>query len=333
MTRGLRTWIRQPLQICFRGQEKQILLHAQDTEFATSKENITMPNQTLPTTTTRLSLKGKSYWIIVFWIQKTDKCRFYRSVFEKVVKFLDMFYEGDLPLRNGTDLVEKFKNYFSKEKFEEDLSNFTSGKKRKSDKEDKSETNQEKQKMELLRHRVKEIITEYPFFTKAEQFFVRVLEVGQSRRCCLITSNDTVFALTERCRCLPHRTCRREHADRAILHERATCSRKVKTNTRKPQEISFVVFNWDLEGSSSSSAWSRNEGKRGKALKRKVIFKNYLTTASVYLGILLLGSSPWSGTRIHKHRPNEREIRRNTGYVLQCSSETSFFEAQAPNWR
>jgi hypothetical protein len=47
-----------------------------------------------------------------------------------------------------------------------------------------------------------------------------------------------------------------------------------------------------LEGSSSSSAWSRNEGKRGKALKRKVIFKNYLTTASVYLGILLLGPSP-----------------------------------------
>jgi hypothetical protein len=27
-----------------------------------------------------------------------------------------MFYEGDLPLRNGTDLVEKFKNYFSKKK-------------------------------------------------------------------------------------------------------------------------------------------------------------------------------------------------------------------------
>ena len=37
--------------------------------------------------------------------------------------------------------------------------------------------NYDKIKMELLKPRVKEIITKYPFFTKADKFFLRMLEV------------------------------------------------------------------------------------------------------------------------------------------------------------
>ena len=68
---------------------------------------------------------------------------------------------------------------FQPRKNEEDLVNLTtSGKKKKCDEQTISETNAEKLKMELLKHRVQEIVTKYPFFTKAKQFFARMLRVG-----------------------------------------------------------------------------------------------------------------------------------------------------------
>ena len=103
------------------------------------------------------------------------------SVFEKVVVFLDKFYDGDLPLRNESEIIKKIEEKFSQDTFETDIHNYVNSKSKKSKKSDKSkgisEVDYEKIKMELLKPRVKEIITEYPFFTKAEQFFLRMLEV------------------------------------------------------------------------------------------------------------------------------------------------------------
>ena len=84
MTRGLRTGIRQPRQICFRGQEKKILLHAQDTEFATSKGDFMMPNQTSPTTTTRLSIEGKCDIALFSEFKKFNESRFLSQCLQKL---------------------------------------------------------------------------------------------------------------------------------------------------------------------------------------------------------------------------------------------------------
>jgi len=114
-------------------------------------------------------------------IKYSDHMQFVLSVFEKVVVYLDKFYDGDLPLRNENEIIKKFEEKFSQETLEEDLNNYISSKSKKSKKSDKSkgisEVDYEKIKMELLKPRVKEIISEYPFFTKAEQFFLRMLEV------------------------------------------------------------------------------------------------------------------------------------------------------------
>ena len=129
--------------------------------------------------------------------------------------------------------------------------------------------------MELLRHRVKEIITEYPFFTKAEQFFVRVLEIGLARRCCLITSNDTVFSLDNtNMQVFTSLNVSKVTLGSSQFSKESNLLKEIKTNTGKLKEISFVVFNRDLEGFASSSTCSRNEGKRGKCLKRKEMLKN-----------------------------------------------------------
>ena len=100
------------------------------------------------------------------------------SVFEKVVAFLDKFYDGDLPFRNESEIIKKFEEKFSQETFETDIQNYVNSKSKKSKKsEGMAEVDYERIKIELLKPRVKEIITEYPFFTKAEQFFLRMLEV------------------------------------------------------------------------------------------------------------------------------------------------------------
>ena len=84
-------------------------------------------------------------------------------------------------MRNESEIIKKFEEKFSQDTFETDIENYVNSKSKKSKKSDKnegmSEMDYEKIKMELLKPRVKEIITEYPFFTKAEQFFLRMLEV------------------------------------------------------------------------------------------------------------------------------------------------------------
>ena len=45
------------------------------------------------------------------------------SVFEKVVIFLDRFYDGDLPLRDENEIIKKIEN-FSPDNFEADIHNY-----------------------------------------------------------------------------------------------------------------------------------------------------------------------------------------------------------------
>ena len=108
------------------------------------------------------------------------------SVFEKVVVFLDKFYDGDVPLRNESEIIRKFEEKISQDTFVVDIQNYINSKSKKSKKSEKiegmSQADYERIKMQLLRSRVQEIITEYPFFTKAEQFFLRMLEVRITKK-------------------------------------------------------------------------------------------------------------------------------------------------------
>jgi hypothetical protein len=102
-------------------------------------------------------------------------------VFEKVVIFLDKFYDGDLPLRDESKIISKFTENFSPEKIETNIHKYNNPTAKKSKEIDRvgglSDVNYEKIKLEILKPRVKDIVTEYPDFAKAKQFFLRMLEV------------------------------------------------------------------------------------------------------------------------------------------------------------
>ena len=109
-------------------------------------------------------------------------------------------------MRNEGEIIKKFKEKFSQETFETDIHNYVNSKSKKSKKSDRSEgmseVDYERTKIELLKPRVKEIITEYPFFTKAEQFFLRMLEVriNVQKRKSVSLLVMTFFISTEACR-------------------------------------------------------------------------------------------------------------------------------------
>ncbi len=109
------------------------------------------------------------------------------SVYEKCVELLDKFYDGDLPLNDQSKVVDIISDEFSRSKLKHHLLdeakaawNSKKVKGPEKDKEDFLVSYEEKNKIPLLKTRVKDLLKEFPIFCRLEHFFIRYLEVSRN---------------------------------------------------------------------------------------------------------------------------------------------------------
>ncbi len=121
------------------------------------------------------------------------------SVYEKCVELLDIYYDGDLPLKDQRKVVDMISNEFSRSKVKHYLLNEARRawdlKKVKGPnevKEDFIAAYEENNKIKLLKTRVKNLLLEFPFFCRLEHFFIRYLEVSRNdMKLIVIMDNET----------------------------------------------------------------------------------------------------------------------------------------------
>ena len=99
------------------------------------------------------------------------------SVYEKCVEVLDKFYDGDLPLKDQRKVIDMISDEFSRSKVKQYLLDEAkaawNSKKVKGPKEDKEDflvAYEEKNKISLLKTRIKDLLKEFPIFSRLEHF-------------------------------------------------------------------------------------------------------------------------------------------------------------------
>ena len=123
------------------------------------------------------------------------------SVYEKCVELLDKFYDGDLPLKDQRKLIDMISDEFSRSKVKQYLldeaNSAWNSKKVKGSKEEKEDflvAYEEKNKIPLLKTRIKDLLKEFPIFSRLEHFFIRYLEVRlNDMKLFLIIDNETTM--------------------------------------------------------------------------------------------------------------------------------------------
>ncbi len=100
------------------------------------------------------------------------------SAYEKCVELLDKFYDGDLPLKDHRKVIDMISDEFSRSQVKQYLSDEAkaawNSKKVKGSKEEKEDflvAYEEKNKIPLLKSKIKDLLKEFPIFCRLEHFF------------------------------------------------------------------------------------------------------------------------------------------------------------------
>jgi hypothetical protein len=125
------------------------------------------------------------------------------SVYEKCVELLDKYYDGDLPLKDQRKVVDIISDEFSRSKVKQYLLDGAkaawNSKKVKGSEEDKEAflaAYEERNKIYILKSRVKDLLKEFPIFCRLEHFFIRYLEVSRNDiKMYLIIHNETTMSV------------------------------------------------------------------------------------------------------------------------------------------
>ena len=116
------------------------------------------------------------------------------------MELLDKYYDGDLPLKDQKKVIELISDEFSRSKVKQYLldeaNSAWNSKKVKGSKEEKEDflvAYEEKNKIPLLKTRIKDLLKEFPIFCRLEHFFIRYLEVSRSDiKLSVIMDNETL---------------------------------------------------------------------------------------------------------------------------------------------